>query len=115
MDQPADLFQHTCRKECDDRDKGDHAHITDNLVDRMFNAPQGNGDKTDEYHPILLESERIPGRAYGSDFNISLTVGRTGRAVRCEEEQPDKDNRNSRHREGDNKPSRPAYLRIHGG
>lgn len=112
--QPAHLFQHTCRKECNDRENGDDTHITNDLMDRVFDTPQANGEQTDKCHPILLESKRFLGRTYSLDFDISLTVRRAGRTVRREEKQPNEDNRNSRNREGDSKPLRPTQRVVHG-
>lgn len=73
--QLAHLFQDTRREERNDGDESDDTHVTDVVFDHVGEAPQADGDETDESDPVLLSRERFVRRANGPDLDVAFPVG----------------------------------------
>ena len=86
------LLQDSGREERKDGDDRNDSHVTHPLHDRELNAPQTDGHQTDEGNPVLLESKLFLRRPDRFDFQLRSVWGRS-RAVTCQKEEPDEDDR----------------------
>ena len=67
------FLQDTCSKKCDNRNDRNYAHVTDPLLDTVFEDPESDRDNAYERYPPLLHSEAFARRTNALDLEITST------------------------------------------
>ena len=111
---PSHLLQDSCREERKNGEDGDYPHVAHPLHNRKLDAPQADGHQTDEGNPVLLEGKLFFSRPDGFNFKLRSVWCHT-RAVTCQKEEPNEDDRDCRYRQGNCKPPKPVDGWVHFG
>lgn len=94
-------------KEQHKRDDSHNTHVTEDVLELVADAPQNDGDNSDDADEPLHARELILHRANG--YNRGTLAG-----LECENQQsPDQKDGDDAHRQRDEEPNTPGRFRVH--